>query len=146
MFLVSWNTVFTKFFDSARYISFSLRSIVALSLTICLYAFLPHAVFSSQELSGIQEILEEARETALTIPDIDLRRSALGILVEIQADAGDVPAALQSAKSIGDEHQNVLLLQHVATVQIEKGDIAGARLTAAALKDDYHKAIVFSHL
>jgi hypothetical protein len=120
MFLVHLLTFFTKLFEPARYISFSLRSIVVLSLTICLCAFLPHSVFSSQELAGIQEILEEARETALTIPDLDLRRSALRILVEIQADAGDFPAALERAKSIGDEHQIALILQHIATVQIEK--------------------------
>ena len=146
MFLVHLPTFSQSFFEPARYISFSLRSIAVLSLTICLYAFLPHPVFSSQELAGIQEILEEARETALTIPDIDFRRSALGILVELQADAGDFPAALQSAKLIGDEHQTVLILQNIATVQIEKGDIAGARSTAAAIKDDYHKAVVFGHM
>lgn len=146
MLLAHLLTFFTKLFEPARYISFSFQSIVVLSLTICLYVFLPHPVFSSQELAGIQEVLEEARETALTIPDIDLRRSALRILVEIQADSGDFPAALQSAKSIGDEHQTVLILKHIATVQIEKGDIAGARSTAAAIRDDYHKAVVFGHL
>lgn len=100
----------------------------------------------SHPLRGLQEILVEAKKATLTIPEDNFKRDGLRILGEIQADAGDFPAALESAKLIEDDEAAGFLLQHVTSVQARQGDIKRALSTAVTIRNDRPKAIALGDI
>lgn len=62
---------------------------------------------------------------------------ALATIARIQAEAGDILGALQTAKSIPDAGGRSRAAARVAAVQARQGDIAGALLTAQRIEAAY---------
>lgn len=126
---------------------YHLLRLYLLSWIVCFWGLiLGCAASHPQEFSSLQEILVEAKEAALTISEDNFKRDGLRILGEIQADAGDFPAAIQSAKLMEDDEAAGFLVQYVTNVQLRKGDIKRALSTAATIKSDRPKTIALGDI
>ncbi|MEO5335839.1 MAG: peptidoglycan-binding protein [Magnetospirillum sp. WYHS-4] len=80
-------------------------------------------------------LLEEAAETAKTIPADDLRDWARGELLVAQAKAGLIPQAMDTARRVHDPRLILVALRDIAEGQAEAGLTGEAAAAAEAIPD-----------
>ena len=67
-------------------------------------------------------------------------------IVRIQAEAGDVPVALSTARSIPRGEERAMTLAEIAAVQAAAGDMAGAWVTAKGIEHAYYRMAATHHI
>ncbi len=76
-----------------------------------------------------------ARVTLQQALQADGRGPGSEAIARLQARAGDIASALNTAMQVSDDATRALLIHDITTAQAEAGDVSGARATAQALTD-----------
>ncbi len=76
-----------------------------------------------------------ARATLQQALEADGRGPGPEAIARLQARAGDIAGALNTAMQVSDDATHALLIHDITTAQAEAGDVSGARATAQALAD-----------
>jgi tetratricopeptide (TPR) repeat protein len=100
----------------------------------------------SGDTSGAKQTIKDARQSASSISDQNVRAIALETLAVSQARLGDFEAAKRSTHDIRNGPWKASAISGVAQVQVRQRDLNGAKKTIFTIDDSAQRVIALSNL